>query len=112
MEWFLALSLIVNGVQFYFNGNLKSEKDHYQAQFESIAKQCSTDRDRERSTEIAIASERARADREAAQILEDGQRYVQRSIKDADMACLDSRFPLGRELYHLIGDYFHPDNQP
>jgi len=54
MEWILVGSLIMNGIQFYWSGNLKSEN----TQLEAIAKHCKLEEQDERKREFGAATER------------------------------------------------------
>ncbi len=106
MEWLIAgiISISMHFYSFYTIGDLKSERDTAIQQYEAIAKQCSTDRDRERSATIESAQARARSEREEAQIMEDGQRHADSILRDAENTCLDSGFPGGYLLYLREGE--------
>ena len=54
MEWILIGSLIMNGVQFYWSGNLEAEN----TQLEAIAKHCKIEEQDERKREFSAATER------------------------------------------------------
>ena len=95
MELILVISLIMNGAQFYWSGNLKAEN----RQLEAISKNCKLEEQDERKREFgaAEATELARSD--ISRIIARSEQHIRATNQGGGGPC-DSE--LDRRALHIL----------
>jgi len=85
LEIVAIVSLLTNGVQFYFNGNLKAEND----QLDAIAKHCKIEEQDERKREFGAATERELVRQDIERVIARSEFNLRIDPQDSGGPCRD-----------------------